>query len=64
MKNLLILLLGTLFLYACEPKKQKQDENTETKFQPIPIPYHLEMEGERYDLPKKLKEISIGLCKR
>jgi uncharacterized protein YjiK len=58
MKNLLILLLGTLFLYACEPKKQKQDENTETKFQPIPIPYHLEMEGERYDLPKKLKEIS------
>jgi uncharacterized protein YjiK len=58
MKNLLILLFGTLFLYACEPKKQKQGENTETKFQPIPIPYHLEMEGERYDLPKKLKEIS------
>jgi uncharacterized protein YjiK len=58
MKNLLILLLGTLFLYACEPKKQKQDGNIESKLPPIPIPYHLEMEGERYDLPKKLKEIS------
>jgi uncharacterized protein YjiK len=58
MKNLLILIFGMLFLFACEPKKQKQDENTGTKFPPIPIPYHLEMAGERYDLPKKLKEIS------
>jgi uncharacterized protein YjiK len=58
MKHLPILLLSIAFLYACEPKKQKQDENSESKFQPIPIPYHFEMEATRYDLPKKLKEIS------
>ncbi len=58
MKRFHILLLSITFLYACEPKKQKQTENSESKLPPISIPYHLEMEGERYDLPKQLKEIS------
>ncbi len=58
MKHLPIFLLIIAFLYACEPKKQKQDENTDSVFQNINLPYDFEKPSEQYDLPKKLKEIS------
>jgi uncharacterized protein YjiK len=56
MKHLHILLLSISFLYACEPKKQK--ENTDSTFQNVQLPYNFESPSEQYDLPKKLKEIS------
>ena len=58
MKNYKILFLCFTFLYACEPKKQSQNQSETTTFQNINLPYNFENPTEKYILPDKLKEIS------
>ncbi len=58
MKQLKIILMCVMFLYACEPKKQKQEQNDTAIFQNISLPYNFEEPTEKYILPDKLKEIS------
>jgi uncharacterized protein YjiK len=47
-----------IFLYACTPKKKKQEENQTEIFQNIVLPYDFENPSEKFVLPKSLKEIS------
>jgi uncharacterized protein YjiK len=53
-----ILILGVFFIYACTPKKQKEEGRTAEKVERVTLPYDLENPSERYTLPQKLKEIS------
>ena len=58
MKNFKILILCVTLFYACEPKKKSQEQQQESTFQHINLPYNFEAPSEKYDLPDKLKEIS------
>lgn len=58
MKNFKILILCVTFFYACEPKKKNQEQQQESTFQNINLPYNFEAPSDKYDLPDKLKEIS------
>lgn len=58
MKNFKILILCVTFFYACEPKKKNQEQQQESTFQNINLPYNFDAPSEKYDLPDNLKEIS------
>ncbi|PWK26798.1 uncharacterized protein YjiK [Arcicella aurantiaca] len=53
-----VVILGVFFIYACTPKKQKEDDKPSEKSELVNLPYDLENPSEQYTLPKKLKEIS------
>jgi uncharacterized protein YjiK len=65
MKNQYLLILAiagivftVILLYACTPKKKKQEENQAEIFQNISLPYDFENPSEKFVMPKSLKEIS------
>jgi uncharacterized protein YjiK len=47
-----------IFLYACTPKKKKQEQTQAEIFQNGSLPYDFENPSEKYIMPNKLKEIS------
>jgi uncharacterized protein YjiK len=53
-----VVILGVFFIYACTPKKQKEDSKSSEKIESVNLPYDFENPSERYTLPQKLKEIS------
>ena len=62
-QNLIILVIaGIVFtivlLYACTPKKKKQEENQTEIIQNIVLPYDFENPSEKFIMPDNLKEIS------
>jgi uncharacterized protein YjiK len=65
MKNqylLILVIIGIvftiIFLYACTPKKKKQEETHSEIFQNTSLPYDFDNPTEKYIMPSKLKEIS------
>ena len=62
-QNLFILVIAgivftMIFLYACTPKKKKQEKSQTESFQNIVLPYDFENPSEKFIMPNKLKEIS------
>jgi uncharacterized protein YjiK len=62
-QNLFILVIvgivfTIIFLYACTPKKKKQEETQTEILQNISLPYDFENPSEKYIMPDKLREIS------
>jgi len=53
-----VIILGIFLIYACTPKKQKEEGSSSEKTENVSLPYDLENPSEEYVLPKKLKEIS------